>query len=62
MIFSEFPTVIFLDDVEISIKKNYWFCGLGSHMVFFLHDRALAGILCGLCLPTVVSGSIPGPI
>ncbi len=30
----------------------------------FLHDRALVGICrwhSGLCLPTVVSGSIPGP-
>ncbi len=36
-----------------------------SHMASFLHDRALVGIcIChgGLCLPTVVSGSIPGPI
>ncbi len=36
-----------------------------SHMASFLHDRALAGICRwhgGLCLPTVVSGSIPGPI
>ncbi len=36
-----------------------------SHMASFLHDRALVGICrwqSGLCLPTVVSGSIPGPI
>ncbi len=36
-----------------------------SHMAFFLHDRALVGICrwhTGLCLPTVVSGSIPGPM
>ncbi len=36
-----------------------------SHMASFLHDRALVGICRwhgGLCLPTVVSGSIPGPI
>ncbi len=36
-----------------------------SHMASFLHDRALVGICkwnCGLCLPTAVSGSIPGPI
>ncbi len=36
-----------------------------SHMASFLHDRALVGICrwhCRLCLPTVVSGSIPGPI
>ncbi len=35
------------------------------HMVSFLHDRALVGICRWhgrLCLPTVVSGSIPGPI
>ncbi len=36
-----------------------------SHMASFLHDRALVG-LCrwhgGLCLLTVVSESIPGPI
>ncbi len=32
-----------------------------SHMASFLHDRALVGI-CRLCLPTVVSGSIPVPI
>ncbi len=33
-------------------------------MASFLHDRALVGICRwhgGLCLPTVVSGSIPGP-
>ncbi len=36
-----------------------------SHMAFFLHDKALVGICRWhdrLCLPTVVSGSIPGPI
>ncbi len=36
-----------------------------SHMASFLHDRALVGICRWhgrLCLPTVVSGSIPGPI
>ncbi len=36
-----------------------------SHMASFLHERALVGICRwhgGLCLPTVVSGSIPGPI
>ncbi len=36
-----------------------------SHMASILHDRALVGICrwhSGLCLPTVVSGSIPGPI
>ncbi len=36
-----------------------------SHMASFLHDRALVGICRwhgGLCYPTVVSGSIPGPI
>ncbi len=36
-----------------------------THMASFLYDRALVGISrChdGLCLPTVVSGSIPGPI
>ncbi len=35
-----------------------------SHMASFLNDRALVGICRwhgGLCLPTVVSGSIPGP-
>ncbi len=35
-----------------------------SHMASFLHDRALVGISRwhdGLCLPTEVSGSIPGP-
>ncbi len=39
--------------------------GLCSHMASFLHDIALVGICRwhgGLCLPTVVSGSIPGPI
>ncbi len=36
-----------------------------SHMASFLHDRAFVGICRwhdGLCLRTVVSGSIPGPI
>ncbi len=36
-----------------------------SQMACFLHDRALVGICRwhgGLCLPTVVSGCIPGPI
>ncbi len=36
-----------------------------SHMASLLHDRALVGVCRwhgGLCLPTVVSGSIPGPI
>ncbi len=36
-----------------------------SHIGSFLHDRALVGICRwhgGLCLPTMVSGSIPGPI
>ncbi len=36
-----------------------------SHMASFLFDRVLVGICRwhgGLCLPTVVSGSIPGPI
>ncbi len=36
-----------------------------SHMASFLHDRALVGICRWhgrLCLPTVVSGSIPVPI
>ncbi len=36
-----------------------------SHMASFLHDRDLVGIHRwhgGLCLPTVVSGSVPGPI
>ncbi len=36
-----------------------------SHMASALHDRALVGICRwhgGLCLPTVVSGSIPGSI
>ncbi len=36
-----------------------------SHMPSFLHDRALVGICrwhSGLCLLTVVSGSVPGPI
>ncbi len=36
-----------------------------SHMASFLLDRALVGICRwhgGLCLPTVVSGSIPEPI
>ncbi len=36
-----------------------------SHIAFFLHDIALVGICrwhCRLCLLTVVSGSIPGPI
>ncbi len=35
-----------------------------SHIASFLHDRALVGICRwhgGLCVPTVVSGSIPGP-
>ncbi len=36
-----------------------------SHIASFLHDRALVGIYRwygGLCLLTVISGSIPGPI
>ncbi len=36
-----------------------------SHMASFLHDRDLVGICRwhgGLCLPTVISGSILGPI
>ncbi len=36
-----------------------------SHMASLLHDRALVGSCRwhgGLCLPTVVSGSIPGSI
>ncbi len=36
-----------------------------SHMASFLHERALVGIFKwygGLCLPTVVSGIILGPI
>ncbi len=52
---------------------SFWSFGTGhdgtsgpcSHMGSFLHDITLDGICRwhdGLCLPTVVSGSIPGPI
>ncbi len=42
-----------------------WALAHRTHMDSFLHDRALVGICRWhgrLCLPTVVSGSIPGPI
>ncbi len=60
-----------LSTLKQSILNEPWPTGHGgtsgpcSHMASFLHDRALVGICRwhgGLCLPTVVSRSIPGPI
>ncbi len=60
-----------LSTLKQSILNEPWDTGHNgasgqcSHMASFLHDRALVGTCRwhgGLCLPTVVSGSIPGPI
>ncbi len=64
-------TIEHFSTLKQSILKEPWSTGYDSasrpcsHMASFLHDRALVGICRwhgGLCLPTVVSGRIPGPI
>ncbi len=64
-------TIEHFSTLKQSILNESWLTGHngtsgpGSHMASFLHDSTLVGICrChgGLCLPTVVSGSIPGPI
>ncbi len=64
-------TIEYFSTLKQSILNEPWptgqdgASGTCSHMASFLHDRALVGICRwhgGLCLPTVVSGSIPGPI
>ncbi len=64
-------TIEHFSTLKHSILNEHWLTGHDgasgpcSHMASFLHDRALVGICRwhgGLCLPTVVSGSIPGPI
>ncbi len=64
-----FETVYFKWALAHRTRRRFWPC---SHMASFLHDMFTYGFLfplvgiCswhgGLCLPTVVSGSIPGPI
>ncbi len=50
--------VPFLPDIGFQLTGHDGASGTCSHIASFLHDRALVG----LCLPTVLSGSIPGPI
>ncbi len=68
--------MLMLQHIQLDLQPEFWKCWdvfflhlnkmkACSHMASFLHDRALVGICRwhgGLCLPTVVSGSIPGPI
>ncbi len=58
-----FETVHFKWALAHRTRRRFW--TMFTNGFLFLNDRALVGICRwhgGLCLPTVVSGSIPGPI